>query len=188
MVYKLSKVSAHVICWLPLIYLIFAAIHRTLGADPQEIMLHLLGFWALVFLLLSLSVTPLRRVFQFPILVNFRRMLGLYAGWYMLLHVALFFTFYLNLDISELVNEVIERPYITVGMLALLLMLPLVVTSTKAMQRRLGKKWKALHRLAYLIGALSIVHFVWQSKSDLNEPLLYAVWLVVVLVSRRSIK
>ena len=115
-------------------------------------------------------------------------MLGLYAGWYMLLHVALFFTFYLNLDISELVNEVIERPYITVGMLALLLMLPLVVTSTKAMQRRLGKKWKALHRLAYLIGALSIVHFVWQSKSDLNEPLLYAIWLVVVLVSRRSIK
>lgn len=152
-----------------------------LGADPQEEMLHQLGLWALIFLLAGLSLTPINKIFQLPVLIKFRRMLGLYAFWYLILHLTVFFIFYLELDFSYLLDEIIERPYITVGMLAMLLLIPLVVTSTKSMQRRLGRKWKKLHQLVYPIAILAITHFIWQSKSDLNEPLLYLIWLVFLL-------
>jgi len=179
--YKLTKVLAHITCWVPLVYLIYAANNRLLGADPQEEMLHELGLWTLIFLLSGLSITPLNRIFKFPILVKFRRMLGLYAFLYLLLHITVFFIFYLELSFSYLWDEIIKRPYITVGMLATLLLIPLVVTSTKKMQRRLGRNWKKLHMLVYPIGVLAITHFIWQSKSDLNEPLLYLIWLVFLL-------
>jgi len=172
---------AHITCWLPLFYLIYAAYYRLLGADPQDEMLHQLGLWALIYLLTGLSLTPLNKIFQLPVLVKFRRMLGLYAFWYLLLHLTVFFIFYLELDFSYLLDEIVERPYITVGMLAMLLLIPLVVTSTKSMQRRLGRNWKKLHQLVYPIAILAITHFIWQSKSDLNEPLLYLIWLVFLL-------
>ena len=179
--YKLSKVLAHIACWVPLAYLIYAAYNRQLGADPQEEMLHQLGLWTLIYLLIGLSITPLNRIFKWPILVKYRRMLGLYAFLYLLLHLTIFFIFYLELSLSYLWDEIIERPYITVGMLAMLLLIPLVVTSTKSMQRRLGRNWKKLHQLVYPIAILAITHFIWQSKSDLNEPLLYLIWLVFLL-------
>ncbi len=179
--YKLLKIITHILCWLPLSYLIYAAIYRLLGADPQEEMLHQLGLWTLIFLLLGLTITPLNRIFKLPVLVKFRRMLGLYAFLYLLLHITVFFIFYLELNFSFLWEEVIERPYITVGMIATLLIIPLVLTSTRAMQRRLGRQWKKLHRLTYIVSILGITHFIWQSKSDLNEPLLYLIWLTLIL-------
>lgn len=179
--YKLSKVLAHIACWVPLAYLIYAAYNRQLGADPQEEMLHQLGLWTLIYLLIGLSITPLNRIFKWSILVKYRRMLGLYAFLYLLLHLTIFFIFYLELSLSYLWDEIIERPYISVGMLAMLLLIPLVVTSTKSMQRRLGRNWKKLHQLVYPIAILAITHFIWQSKSDLNEPLLYLIWLVFLL-------
>jgi len=179
--YRLAKLTAHLLCWFPLVYLVIAVIHKRLGADPQESMLHLLGFWSLVFLLTGLSLTPLNRAFSFPVLIKFRRMFGLYAGFYVLLHITMFFVFYVSFDFNELILEVFERPYITVGMLAFVFMLPLIITSTKRMQRILGRRWKQLHRLAYPISVLAIIHFIWQSKSDLNEPLIYAIWLALVI-------
>jgi sulfoxide reductase heme-binding subunit YedZ len=179
--YKISKILAHIAGWLPLGYLVYAANNRLLGADPQEEMLHQLGLWTLIFLLIGLSITPLNRIFKFPILIRYRRMVGLYAFFYLLLHLTVFFVFYLELSINYLWDEIIERPYITVGMLATLMLLPLVATSTKKMQRRLGRNWKKLHQLVYLIAILGITHFIWQSKSDLNEPFLYLIWLVFVL-------
>lgn len=181
MKYKLSKAFAHIACWLPLIYLVYAAYNRQLGADPQEEMLHQLGLWTLIYLLMGLSITPLNRIFKYPILIKFRRMLGLYAFFYLLLHLTVFFIFYLEMSVAFLWDEIIERPYITVGMLAALMLLPLAFTSTKKMQRRLGRRWKKLHQLVYLISILAVVHFIWQSKSDLNEPLMYAIWLVTLL-------
>ena len=155
--------------------------NRELGADPQEKMLHLLGFWSLVYLLLGLSITPLAKLCRAFNLIRFRRMIGLYAAFYLLLHMLIFFVFYLDSEFQQLLTEVIDRPYITLGMLAFVLMLPLVFTSTKLMQRRLGPRWKILHRLVYPISVFAIVHFIWQSKSDLNEPLTYTLWLVLLL-------
>ncbi len=108
-------------------------------------------------------------------------MLGLYAAFYLALHITIFFYFYLEADIALLWDEVLERPYITVGMLASVLIVPLVVTSTRSMQKRLGRHWKNLHKSVYLISILGVSHFLWQSKSDLNEPLLYVIWLVFLL-------
>jgi len=179
--YKLSKVVAHITCWVPLTYLIYAAYSRQLGADPQEEMLHQLGLWTLIYLLIGLSITPLNRIFKWSVLVKFRRMSGLYAFLYLILHLTVFFIFYLELNLVFLWDEILERPYITVGMIATLLLIPLVVTSTKKMQRRLGSNWKKLHKLVYPIAILGITHFIWQSKSDLNEPLLYLIWLTVLL-------
>lgn len=178
--YKLSKTVTHLACWFPLIYLIYAANNRLLGADPQEEMLHQLGLWTLIFLLVGLSITPVNRFFKFSILIKYRRMFGLYAFLYLTLHITIFFIFFLETNISYLWDEIIERPYITVGMLATAMFLPLVFTSTRKMQRRLGRNWKKLHRLVYLIGILGITHFIWQSKSDLNEPLLYLIWLSTI--------
>ena len=108
-------------------------------------------------------------------------MMGLYAVFYLILHITIFFIFFLENSFSFLWEEIVERPYITVGMLATLLLVPLAVTSTKKMQRRLGRNWKKLHQLVYLIATLGIIHFIWQSKSDLNEPLLYLIWLLFTL-------
>ncbi|MDQ7050366.1 MAG: protein-methionine-sulfoxide reductase heme-binding subunit MsrQ [Enterobacterales bacterium] len=176
--FKPLKLAAHVGCWIPLSYLVYAAIFRLLGADPQEEMLHQLGLWTLILLLSGLSLTPLNRIFSIPKLIQYRRMLGLYAFFYLVLHILVFFWFYLDANLAELFDEVIKRPYVTLGMLATLLMLPLVLTSTRAMQRKLGKRWKKLHQLVYLIAILGCIHFIWQSKSDLNEPLIYFIWLV----------
>lgn len=184
MILKVIKTLAHVLCWLPLVYLVLAAQSRGLGADPQEKVLHLLGFWTLILLFSGLSITPIQKLFKLPYLVKFRRMLGLYAAFYLTLHVSAYFIFYLTMDITELFTEVIKRPYISVGMLAFVLMIPLVVTSNRVMQRKLGRRWKKLHRLVYPISILAIIHFIWQSKSDLNEPLIYAIWLIVMLGSR----
>ncbi len=178
------KLAAHIGCWIPLFYLIYAAVYRQLGADPQEEMLHQLGLWTLIWLLCGLSITPIKRLFSLPKLIQYRRMLGLYAFFYLFLHILVFFWFYLDANITELLDEVIKRPYITLGMLATLLILPLVATSTRAMQRRLGKHWKKLHQLVYPIAILGSLHFIWQTKSDLNEPLLYFIWLVILLSIR----
>ena len=181
MLYKISKILSHLLCWFPIGYILYAVNNRLLGADPQEAMLELLGLWTLIFLFLCLSITPLARITKKPIVIKFRRLLGLYSTFYLLLHITVFFIFYLEMDLAYLLTEILERPYITVGMLAAVLLIPLTVTSTKKMQRRLGRNWKKLHQLVYLIAILAIVHFIWQTKSDLNQPLIYLLWLIFLL-------
>ena len=178
MLYKSLKIIAHILCWVPIGYILYAANNRLLGADPQESLLELLGLWTLIFLFLCLSITPVARIIKKPVVIKFRRLLGLYSAAYLLFHIATFFIFYLEMDLGYLVTEIVERPYITVGMLAALLLIPLSITSTKKMQRRLGRNWKRLHQLTYLVAILAIIHFIWQTKSDLNEPLTYLLWLV----------
>ena len=181
--YKLLKVLTHLFSFIPLGYVAFAIVtqSRLLGADPQEKVLHLMGLWSLIFLLMTLSLTPINRIFKLPIIIRFRRSFGLYSAFYLLLHISTFFVFYLELDIAQLLQETIERPYITLGMIATILMISLSVTSTKAIQRKMGVKWKKLHQSVYFIGGLAIAHFIWQSKSDLNEPFWYLIWLIRVL-------
>ena len=153
----------------------------SLGADPVAEIEHRLGLWALRLLLLTLAITPLRQLSGQAVLIRFRRLLGLYAFFYACLH----FAAYLVLDLrgywTQIFEEILKRPYITVGFLAWLLLVPLALTSTQAAMRRLGRLWGRLHRLIYAIAALAVLHFWWLVKSDIREPLLYAGILVALL-------
>jgi sulfoxide reductase heme-binding subunit YedZ len=158
-----------------------AAGYGSLGANPVQEVQHSLGITALNLLLLTLAITPLRRMTGLSWLVSLRRALGLLAFTYALLHALSYMVLDRRLDWSSLIPDVTERPWITVGFLALLLLVPLAVTSTNAMQRRLGRRWRSLHRSIYVIGLLAVLHFFLQVKLDTSEPLLYALILAVLL-------
>jgi sulfoxide reductase heme-binding subunit YedZ len=144
-----------------------------LGADPVNRLIHACGITALNLLLVTLAVTPVRDITGWRNLIRLRRMLGLFAFFYALAH----FSVYLSLDqvfnLRAVGADILKRPYITIGMLALLLLVPLAVTSTNGMMRRLGRRWTTLHRLVYVITALGLWHFWWQVKADIREPLIY---------------
>ena len=152
-----------------------------LGADPVAEIEHRLGLWALRFLMMTLAITPLRQITGQPVLLRFRRLLGLYAFAYATLH----FSAYLVLDLrgywTQIFEEIAKRPYITVGFAAWLLLVPLALTSTQAAIRRLGRNWGRLHKLVYVVAVLAVLHFWWLVKSDIREPLLYAGILAVLL-------
>lgn len=156
-----------------------------LGADPVAEIEHRLGLWALRLLLLTLAVTPLRQLTGWSVLLRFRRMLGLYAFAYASLH----FAAYLGLDLrgywTQVFGEIVKRPYITVGFLAWLLLVPLAATSTRGWMRRLGRHWGQLHRLVYVVAVLAVLHFWWLVKADVRAPLLYAA-LVALLLGWRA--
>ena len=157
-----------------------------LGANPVEALIHETGIWGLNFLLITLAVTPLRRLTGLNWLIRFRRMLGLYAFFYAALHFVAYAVIDQRLDIGAIVEDIVERPYITIGIAALLGLLPLAATSTRGMVRRLGKRWQRLHRLIYPIAILGVWHFYWQTKQDILEPLVYSGILLVLLLLRTS--
>lgn len=156
----------------------------SLGADPVAFMLHTCGKWTLNFLMITLCMTPLRDLTRTVFWLRFRRMFGLFAFFYVLLH----FCIYLLLDqegkFGALWQDIVKRPYITIGMLGLLLLIPLAATSTAKAQRRLGRRWTRLHRLVYVVALLGVWHFWWQVKKDIREPLLYACGLAFLLCYR----
>jgi sulfoxide reductase heme-binding subunit YedZ len=174
-------------CLSPAVYLAmgaFGVLGLSLGADPVKYMLHACGLWALRFLFITLCMTPLRDVTHSVFWLRFRRMLGLFAFFYVLLHL----TVYVVLDqagqIGALWQDILKRPYITIGMLGFLMLIPLAVTSTARMQRRLGRRWTKLHQLIYVVAVLGVWHFWWQVKKDIREPLVYACILAVLLSYR----
>jgi sulfoxide reductase heme-binding subunit YedZ len=185
--YRLTKPAVFLACLLPLVFLLLRAFEVSglgLGANPIEELLHELGRWGLKFLLLTLTITPLRRWTGWNWLVRFRRMLGLFTFFYIVLHFLTYAVLDQGLDITAIVEDVIKRPYITLGMTGLLLLIPLAVTSTKGMMRRLGKRWKKLHRLVYVIAILGVIHFYWQVKLDTLEATVYALILALLLAMR----
>ncbi|HOB03295.1 MAG TPA: protein-methionine-sulfoxide reductase heme-binding subunit MsrQ [Casimicrobium huifangae] len=147
---------------------------NALGPDPVAEIEHRLGLWALRLLMITLAITPLRQLTGWTVLVRFRRMLGLYAFAYASLH----FAAYLGLDLrgywTQIFEDIAKRPYITVGFLAWLLLVPLAITSTTGWIKRLGRNWARLHRLVYAVAVLAVLHFWWLVKSDIREPALYA--------------
>lgn len=178
------KAALHAVALGPFAWLLYDVWTDALGADPIATITHRTGDWALRFLLISLSVTPLRRLSGWNVLARFRRMLGLYAFFYASLH----FSTYVILDLggywAQILDDLVKRPYITVGFLAWLGLLPLAITSTKGMVRRLGRRWIALHRLIYGIAVLGVLHYFWLVKSDLREPLMYGGILAALLILR----
>ncbi|QDH71788.1 sulfoxide reductase heme-binding subunit YedZ [Lysobacter alkalisoli] len=152
-----------------------------LGADPVAAIEHFLGLWALRLLMLTLAITPLRQLTGQTVLLRFRRMLGLYVFAYASAHLLAYLVLDLRGYWTQVFEEIVKRPYITVGFLAWLLLLPLAATSTRAAMRWLGRNWGRLHRLVYVIAVLAVLHFWWLVKSDVREPLLYALILAVLL-------
>jgi methionine sulfoxide reductase heme-binding subunit len=155
-----------------------------LGADPVNRLLHACGITALNLLLITLLVTPARRITGWNHLLRLRRMLGLFAAFYALAHFVVYAWLDQGLDLHAIGADIVKRPYITIGMLALLLLVPLAITSTNRMMRRLGRRWQKLHRLVYLITLLGVWHFWWQVKKDIREPLLYVAMFAVLMAFR----
>ncbi len=172
----------HVSALVPLVLLVARAFGiGDLGANPVQELLHTLGKTSLNLLLITLAITPLRRLTGLNWLIALRRALGLYAFAYALLHAVTYAVLDWRLDMNTLLDDITERPFITVGFLAVVMLIPLAVTSTRGMQRRLGRNWLKLHRAIYPITALGVLHFFWQVKLDASLPLLYAGILAVLL-------
>ena len=168
----------------PLAALVVGAITGGLGANPVETITHVTGEWGLRLLILTLAVTPVRRLLGWNALAPFRRTFGLLAFGYAALHFATYLALDLSFDFGALAEDVAERPYITVGFTTFLLLVPLAATSTRAAVRRLGRRWVTLHRLVYAAGVGAVVHFLWLVKADLREPLIYAAIVGVLLAAR----
>jgi sulfoxide reductase heme-binding subunit YedZ len=166
----------------PLAFLIYRALTNDLGANPIETINRYTGDWVLRFLLITLAVTPLRRLTGWNGLLRYRRMLGLFAFFYACVHFLSWAWLDQYFVLADIVQDVAKRPYITVGFASFLMLIPLALTSTNAMIRRLGaKRWQQLHRLVYLIGIGGVVHFLWLVKSDIREPLVYGAVLALLL-------
>jgi sulfoxide reductase heme-binding subunit YedZ len=179
-----AKPVAHLLCLVPFTALLWAAFNNGLGANPVETLTFETGDWTLRFLLITLSMTPLRQWTGQASFIRFRRLFGLYTFFYLSCHFTIWFIADHSLDVGAMIEDIIKRPYITLGFSALVLMLPLAITSNQAMIRRLGKKWKSLHQLVYLILALGILHFIWLVKADYLEPTIYAIIALVLLLHR----
>lgn len=175
------KALAHALALLPLALLVRGVVQDSLGADPVAAITHGTGDWALRFLLIGLAMTPLRRISGQAWPIRFRRLLGLYAFFYASLHLLTYLVFDLGDYWAQVFEDIVKRPYITVGFAAWLLLVPLALTSTRGWMRRLGRRWGQLHQLVYAVGVLAVLHFVWLVKSDLREPLLYAGILALLL-------
>ena len=183
----LIKVLLACACLVPFALLVLRAVGvdgMSLGADPQQEVLNVFGKTGLNLLVLTLCVTPIRRSTGLNRLIALRRMLGLFSFFYLLMHFLTYAILFVQLDWNVLAVDIGKRPYITIGFAALVLMLPLVATSTNGMQRRLGRKWFKLHRLVYVIAIFGVVHYWWQTKLDVSDPLLYAIVLGVLFAAR----
>jgi len=176
------KITVFLACLIPLARLGWLAYADGLGANPIEFVIRSLGTWALTFLLITLAVTPLRKLSGWQWLIKLRRMLGLFAFCYACLHFLTYVGLDQFFDLHTIYKDVLKRPFITVGFASFVLLIPLALTSTNAMVRRLGgKRWQRLHRLVYLIAIGGVVHYWWLVKKDITQPAIYAAILAVLL-------
>ena len=182
--HRWAKPLVFVLCLLPLMWLLYLVAQDQLGANPQEALIRATGDWALRFLVIVLTVTPLRELSGLSVLARYRRMLGLFMYFYALLHFLSYSGFDMGFDVADIVIDIAKRPFILVGSLALLLLTPLAATSFNAAIRALGaKRWQRLHRLVYAVAGLAILHFFWMraGKNDFAEVLVYAGILALLL-------
>lgn len=181
------RVALFVIGLVPFAQLIYNALTDNLGANPIDAITRHTGSWALILLLVTLSVTPLRKIFSWNGLVKYRRMLGLFAFFYAALHFTTFLVLDHFFDFNAILKDIMKRPYVTAGFTGFVLMIPLVITSTAGMIRRLGKRWQQLHRLIYITAAAGVIHFYWLVKADIRRPVQYGFVLILLLGYRVAV-
>lgn len=175
------RAAVFVACLIPFGRLVFDASTGQLGVNPVETITRTTGTWTLLFLLITLSVTPLRKLSGQHWIIKLRRMLGLFVFFYACLHFTTYIWFDQFFSILDIVKDVRKRPFITVGFTSFILLLPLALTSTNGMIRRLGKRWQKLHRLVYVVAIGGVIHFLWLVKADIRRPSIYAGALAVLL-------
>jgi len=180
----LLKVFIHLGASIPLVNLYFLAFNDELGADPVESVIHFSGIGAFNLLLLTLSVTPIAQITKQGYLLKVRRLLGLYAYTYAFFHLANFLSFEIQFDGALFISEVWKRPYITIGMVAFLLLTALSITSINKLKRKMGRSWQQLHNVSYIIILLVAIHFYWSVKSELTSPLFYFSMAIILLLFR----
>jgi len=182
---KWTKVPVFLICLAPLATLVWRALTGRLGANPVEFLQHATGLWTLRFLIFTLTITPLRKLLKLPELIRFRRMLGLFAFFYVCLHFVTYIGPDQSFNLAAMWKDVEKRRYITVGFLGFVLLIPLAITSTAGWIRRLGgKRWQTLHRSIYITAICGVIHYYWLVKSDVRNPLFYAALVAVLLLWR----
>jgi len=177
---SLSKTLLHLLILGWVIFTFYLGVTDNLGADPVKALIHFTGIGALNLLLITLLISPAARYLPAPVLMRFRRMLGVYVFVYAVIHLLTYISFELQFDWSLVVGEIVKRPYITVGMVALLLLAALTITSPNKVRLRLGKRWQSLHNTIYLVVLLALLHFSWSRKTGLQEPLIY--WAIALLI------
>ena len=178
------KISIFLLSLTPFLLLVKDTLQEQLGANPIETLHFTLGDWALRFLCITLALTPLRKLLQQSWPIRFRRMMGLFAYFYASLHFLVYILLDLSLSWENFIDEVPQSPYILVGLLTFLLLTPLALSSSKAIQKRLGKRWGQLHKLVYIAGISAVIHYLWLVKSDISEPLFYAAVMSILLGTR----
>lgn len=180
------KPIVFLLCLAPAVLVVTDALEITgrLGANPVEEIQDRFGYWALRFIMITLAVTPLRRLTGWNWLSRFRRMLGLFTFFFAFMHFLTWFVLDRELRLADIIEDLTERPFITLGFLAIVLLTALAITSFAAIRRRMGRKWQTLHNAAYAVGLLGVWHYWWQVKKDVTEPLIYAVILAVLLGAR----
>ena len=185
LVTKWIKALVFVCCLVPAGRLVWQALHQDLGANPIEFITHATGDWTLIFLVLTLTVTPARKLLKRSELIRFRRMLGLFAFFYGFLHFSTWIGLDKFFDFADMLKDVRKRPFITAGATAFLLLMPLALTSTRGWIRRLGgKRWQILHRLIYISAIAGVVHYYWLVKSDVRKPVMYGSLVALLLLYR----
>jgi sulfoxide reductase heme-binding subunit YedZ len=182
---KWTKVAVFLLCLAPFGELVWRIFKRELGANPVEFLQHATGDWTLRFLIFTLCITPFRKLFKLPDLIRFRRMLGLFAFFYVCLHFLTYLGPDQAFDLSAMWKDVAKRPFITVGFLGFVLLIPLAITSTAGWIRRLGgKRWQLLHRSIYFAAVCGVIHYYWLVKSDVRKPLFYGALVGILLLWR----
>jgi sulfoxide reductase heme-binding subunit YedZ len=185
LVSKWTKVAVFVICLIPFADLLWRFIRGNLGINPVETLQHGTGDWTIRFIVFTLCITPFRKLFKVPDLIRFRRMLGLFAFFYVSLHFLTYLGPDQSFDVSGMWKDVYKRPFITVGFAAFVSLIPLAITSTAGWIRRLGgKRWQMLHRLIYFAAVCGVIHYYWLVKSDVRKPLFYGTLVAVLLLWR----
>ena len=181
---KYLKPIVFLACLIPLGRLGWKALNAGLGANPIQVITWSTGTWTLVFLTVTLSITPVRKLTRQYWLIQFRRMFGLFAFFYACLHFTTYIWLDQFFDLHSMAKDVVKRPFITVGFTAFVLLIPLALTSTQASIRRLGKRWQMIHRLIYVTAVLGVIHYIWLVKKDIRKPVIYASILAVLFAYR----
>ena len=182
---KWTKVVVFLLCLVPFLRLVDRSLHHRLGANPVEFLQHATGDWTLRFLVFTLCITPFRKLFKLPDLIRFRRMLGLFAFFYVCQHFLTYLGPDQSFDLAGMWKDVAKRPFITAGFLGFVLMIPLALTSTTGWIRRLGgKRWQMLHRAIYISAVAGVAHYYWLVKSDVRKPLFYGALVTILLLWR----
>jgi sulfoxide reductase heme-binding subunit YedZ len=182
---KWTKVAVFLLCLIPFSDLVWRIIKSNLGANPVEFLQHATGDWTLRFLVFTLCITPFRKLFKLPDLIRFRRMLGLFAFFYVCLHFITYLGPDQQFDLAGMWKDVAKRPFITVGFAGFVLLIPLAITSTAGWIRRLGgKRWQMLHRAIYFTAVFGIIHYYWLVKSDVRKPVFYGALVGILLLWR----